>query len=147
MCVALLYRQCIILLYVKIWEIGWWEIVLSWLQYRRSFTKKNIGEAFRLFHRFAILFIGGLTGPKDVTRLILVMYSRGKCWFSTSQHIRHMVTMVYDSSFTGDSPTDIFEQCLIFAVREWLISSIYCMFEVLDNGMVWQKSVKIWIRN
>lgn len=63
-----------------------------------------------------------------------------------------MVTMVYDSSFTGDSPTDAFEQCLIFAVnfsgesiyfnlcyfyvRGWLISSIYCMFEVLDNGMV-----------
>ncbi|WZY92393.1 hypothetical protein YC2023_064722 [Brassica napus] len=56
----------------------------------------------KLFNPFTILLscLEVCTGSEDATRLVLVMCSGGKGLFSTSQHIQHMVTMVYESGFT-----------------------------------------------
>ncbi|WZZ65115.1 hypothetical protein YC2023_076485 [Brassica napus] len=56
----------------------------------------------KLFNSFTVLLscVSVCTRPEDATRLVLVMCSGGKGWFSTSQHIQHMVTMVYESGFT-----------------------------------------------
>ncbi|CAN6928095.1 unnamed protein product [Brassica oleracea] len=107
----------------------------------------------KLFNSFTVLLSCVLvcTGPEDPTRLVLVMCSGGKGWFSTSQHIQHMVTMVYESGFTvtllpthlssvsfslSISPENL--SILISVVfnfhcchqRGWIIPSSYCMFEV-----------------
>ena len=86
-------------------------------------------------------------GPEDATRLVLVMCSGVKGLFSMSQHIQHMVTMVYESGFTVNllSPhLSVVSFLLSISLenlptltsygfkfqRGWIIPSSYCMFEV-----------------
>ena len=107
----------------------------------------------KLFNSFTVLLscLVVYTGPEDATRLVLVMCSGGKGWFSTSQHIQHMLTMVYESGFTVNFllthlsvvsfPLSISSENLSALIsygfkfhccnqRGWIIPSNYCMFEV-----------------
>ncbi|KAG2253257.1 hypothetical protein Bca52824_083393 [Brassica carinata] len=67
---------------------------------RSSYIPIEISE--NLFNSFTVLLscLVICMGPEDATRLVLVMCSGGKGLFSMSQHIQHMVTMVYESGFT-----------------------------------------------
>ncbi|CAG7874584.1 unnamed protein product [Brassica rapa] len=107
----------------------------------------------KLFNPFTILLscLEVCTGSEDATRLVLVMCSGGKGLFSTSQHIQHMVTMVYESGFTVNLlSTHLSIVSFLLSIssenlstltsygfkfyccnqRGWIIPSIYYMFEV-----------------
>ena len=103
----------------------------------------------KLFNSFTVLLsrVSVYTEPEDATRLVFVMCSGGKGWFSTSQC---KVTMIYESGFTVNLPTHLSSVSFSLSIsseelsvltyvvfkfhccnqRGWIILSSYCMFEV-----------------